>query len=50
MKRTLIMSDFLDEIEMFERLLVDVKYDPDHDQLILLGDYVDWSPAKKGTC
>ncbi len=47
MKRTLVMSDIHGEIEMFERLLSDVKYNPNHDQLILLGDYVDRGPNSK---
>ncbi|QUW22792.1 serine/threonine protein phosphatase [Sporosarcina sp. Marseille-Q4063] len=41
MKRTLVISDIHGEIELFERLLTDVNYDSSHDQLILLGDYVD---------
>jgi len=47
MKRTLVMSDIHGELEMFERLLSDVKYDPDQDQLILLGDYVDRGPNSR---
>ena len=47
MKRTLVMSDIHGELEMFERLLADVKYDYNQDQLILLGDYVDRGPNPK---
>ena len=47
MKRTLVISDIHGEIELFERLLADVNYDSSHDQLILLGDYVDRGPNSK---
>lgn len=47
MKRTLVMSDIHGELEMFERLLSDVEYDSNHDQLILLGDYVDRGPNSR---
>lgn len=47
MKRTLVISDIHGELEMFERLLNNVNYNPEHDQLILLGDYVDRGPNSK---
>ncbi|MBE1554301.1 metallophosphoesterase family protein [Sporosarcina limicola] len=47
MKRTLVMSDIHGELEMFERLLNNVNYNPQYDQLILLGDYVDRGPNAK---
>ena len=42
------MSDIHGELELFERLLSDVQYNPNKDQLILLGDYVDRGPNSKG--
>lgn len=47
MKRTLLISDIHGEIEMFEELLRIINYDDAHDQLILLGDYVDRGPSAK---
>jgi serine/threonine protein phosphatase 1 len=47
MKRTLVISDIHGEIELFERLLAVVNYDSSHDQLILLGDYIDRGPNSK---
>lgn len=47
MKRTLVMSDIHGELKMFERLLSDLSYDPNQDELILLGDYVDRGPKSK---
>ena len=47
MKRTLVISDIHGELEMFKHLLADVKYNHNHDQLILLGDYVDRGPSPK---
>ena len=47
MKRTLIISDIHGEIDMFENLLDLVNYDDAHDQLFLLGDYVDRGPSAK---
>lgn len=41
MKRILVISDIHGEIEKFEKLLVEAKYNTKEDQLILLGDYVD---------
>lgn len=48
MKRTLVISDIHGELEKFEQLLGEVQYDPEIDQLILLGDYVDRGPNTKG--
>ncbi|NEW08941.1 serine/threonine protein phosphatase [Paenibacillus sp. SYP-B3998] len=47
MKRTIVISDIHGELEKFERLLNEVQYQPEHDQLILLGDYVDRGPDAK---
>ncbi|MFJ7934744.1 metallophosphoesterase family protein [Sporosarcina sp. NPDC096371] len=47
MTRTLVISDIHGELELFEQLLAKVQYDPHHDQLILLGDYVDRGPHSK---
>jgi serine/threonine protein phosphatase 1 len=44
MQRALIISDIHGQLEMFEHLLSDLEYDPNQDQLILLGDYVDRGP------
>ncbi|CAM3146534.1 metallophosphoesterase family protein [Filibacter tadaridae] len=41
MDRILVISDIHGELDLFERLLKAVHYDPAKDQLILLGDYVD---------
>ncbi|MEK4486353.1 metallophosphoesterase family protein [Psychrobacillus sp. FSL H8-0484] len=48
MKRTLVISDIHGELKKFEQLLGEVEYDPEFDQLILLGDYVDRGPNSKG--
>ncbi|WP_342598289.1 metallophosphoesterase family protein [Psychrobacillus sp. FSL H8-0483] len=48
MKRTLVISDIHGELKKFEQLLEEVDYDPETDQLILLGDYVDRGPNTKG--
>lgn len=48
MKRTLVVSDIHGELNKFENLLHKAKYDPDKDQLILLGDYVDRGPDAQG--
>ncbi|MGG1661232.1 metallophosphoesterase family protein [Brevibacillus sp. NRS-1366] len=48
MKRILAISDIHGELEKLETLLVEASYDPNNDQLILLGDYVDRGPASKG--
>lgn len=47
MTRTLVISDIHGEWEMFEKLLAVVHYNPHHDQLILLGDYIDRGPNPK---
>ncbi len=47
-RRTLVISDVHGELERFERLLDDVRYDPGEDELILLGDYVDRGPDPRG--
>lgn len=41
LKRTLVISDIHGELDLFEELLKQVNYDPNEDQLILLGDYID---------
>lgn len=48
MKRQLIISDIHGELEMFEQLLERMKYNPEEDQLVLLGDYVDRGPDARG--
>lgn len=48
MKRMLVISDIHGELEKFEGLLAAVGYNPEKDQLILLGDYVDRGPNAKG--
>ncbi|MBA2937603.1 serine/threonine protein phosphatase [Paenibacillus sp. CGMCC 1.16610] len=48
MKRMLVISDIHGELEKFERLLEAVRYRPEEDQLILLGDYVDRGPNARG--
>ncbi|MCK6073893.1 metallophosphoesterase [Paenibacillus silvae] len=47
MNRTLMISDIHGCIAAFNQLLEDVHYNPKHDQLILLGDYVDRGPSSK---
>ncbi|GGE34643.1 serine/threonine protein phosphatase [Pullulanibacillus camelliae] len=47
MKRIIAISDIHGEIHKFERLLEALEFNPDHDQLILLGDYVDRGPDSK---
>ncbi|MFC5450946.1 metallophosphoesterase family protein [Paenibacillus aestuarii] len=47
MKRTLVISDIHGELDKLERLLLDIDYQPEQDQLILLGDYVDRGPDPK---
>lgn len=44
MKRILAISDIHGEIDLLEQLLAQVAYQPNNDQLILLGDYVDRGP------
>jgi serine/threonine protein phosphatase 1 len=48
MQRILVISDIHGELEKFEKLLVQANYNPELDQLILLGDYVDRGPNAKG--
>ncbi|RJX37626.1 serine/threonine protein phosphatase [Paenibacillus pinisoli] len=45
--RTIMISDIHGCIEPFERLLEKVKYVPEQDRLILLGDYVDKGPQSR---
>lgn len=47
MKRILVISDIHGEIEKFEKLLVEAKYNAKEDQLILMGDYVDRGSSAK---
>lgn len=47
MKRILLISDIHGEYEMFIRLLDKVSYQPEKDQLVLLGDYIDRGPDSK---
>ncbi|WP_342505504.1 metallophosphoesterase family protein [Sporosarcina sp. FSL K6-2383] len=47
MKRTFVISDIHGELELFEQLLSNMQYNPLHDQLILLGDYVDRGPDSR---
>ncbi len=47
MKRTLVISDIHGELTLFEELLQTAGYNPDQDQLILLGDYIDRGPDSK---
>ncbi|MCP3032032.1 serine/threonine protein phosphatase [Halobacillus sp. A1] len=45
--RYLVVSDIHGEIDKFESLLAKASYDPEKDQLILLGDYVDRGPNSR---
>nr|WP_256522340.1 metallophosphoesterase family protein [Halobacillus sp. A5] len=45
--RYLVVSDIHGDIEKFERVLKKAEYQPDKDQLILLGDYVDRGPDSR---
>ena len=47
MKRLLAISDIHGDLEKFEKLLNLVKYEPENDQLVLLGDYVDRGPNSR---
>lgn len=47
MNRNLMISDIHGHLNAFEQLLAKVDYQPAHDQLILLGDYIDRGPASK---
>src|SRR5699024_6523817 len=46
--RTLAISDIHGELELFNKLLEKVNYNPKEDQLILLGDYIDRGPDSAG--
>ena len=48
MKRILVCSDIHGQLNKFTNVLDDANYDPEKDQLILLGDYVDRGPDSKG--
>lgn len=48
MTRILAISDIHGELDLFEELLVKVKYDATQDQLFLLGDYIDRGPSSSG--
>ncbi|MCM3337524.1 serine/threonine protein phosphatase [Paenibacillus sp. MER TA 81-3] len=47
MERILAISDIHGELEKFEQLLETVHYDPNQDQLLLLGDYIDRGPRSR---
>ncbi|RJE90298.1 serine/threonine protein phosphatase [Paenibacillus sp. 1011MAR3C5] len=47
MSRTIMISDIHGCLEPFERLLEKVRYAPEQDRLILLGDYVDKGPQSR---
>lgn len=47
MKRTIMISDIHGCINQLNQLLSQIYYDPNNDQLILLGDYVDKGPNSK---
>ncbi|KRE99883.1 hypothetical protein ASG89_27565 [Paenibacillus sp. Soil766] len=49
MKRLLVVSDIHGCADEFKELLDKVKFNPEEDQLILLGDYVDRGPASRET-
>jgi serine/threonine protein phosphatase 1 len=44
MGRILVISDIHGMHEEFDKLINGINYDPDNDQLILLGDYIDRGP------
>lgn len=48
MNRILAISDIHGELALFEELLLKANYNPDEDQLFLLGDYIDRGPASSG--
>jgi len=48
-ERTLVISDIHGELSLLDRLLDDIEYRPERDQLILLGDYVDRGSNSRGT-
>ncbi|ASF39375.1 serine/threonine protein phosphatase [Halobacillus halophilus] len=45
--RYLVVSDIHGDIEKFEDVLQEASYNPQEDQLILLGDYVDRGPCSR---
>lgn len=47
-KRYLLISDIHGELNMFEEMLQKVQYNPEEDQLVLVGDYVDRGPNSRG--
>ncbi|REK77011.1 metallophosphoesterase family protein [Paenibacillus paeoniae] len=47
MNRTIMISDIHGCLEPFERLLEKVRYVPEQDRLILIGDYVDKGPQSR---
>lgn len=48
MNRILAISDIHGELALFEELLLKASYNPEEDQLFLLGDYIDRGPASSG--
>ncbi len=46
--RTFVISDIHGELDLFTQLLERIDYDAEHDELILLGDYIDRGPNSKG--
>ncbi|KEK12233.1 metallophosphoesterase [Lysinibacillus fusiformis] len=48
MNRILAISDIHGELALFEELLLKANYNPDEDQLFLLGDYIDRGPTSSG--
>src|SRR5699024_441241 len=46
--RTFVISDIHGELDLFTQLLAKIEYEAVHDELILLGDYVDRGPQTKG--
>ena len=47
-ERTLIIGDIHGCLELLKRLMDKVKWQPDQDRLIFLGDYIDRGPDSKG--
>ena len=47
-ERTLIIGDIHGCLELLKRLMDRVKWQPDQDRLIFLGDYIDRGPDSKG--
>ncbi|MGG2073127.1 metallophosphoesterase [Lysinibacillus irui] len=48
MNRILAISDIHGELGLLEELLLKANYDPQSDQLFLLGDYIDRGPSSSG--